>query len=100
MQSTKKIDIRSLSPEQLAQHFKDMGEPAFRAKQVYQWLWEKSARDFEQMSNLSKDLRKKLAENYTINAVEINNAQFSNDHTIKNAFRLITASIKFPYTNF
>jgi 23S rRNA (adenine2503-C2)-methyltransferase len=46
MQSTKKTDIRALSLEQLAQHFKDTGEPAFRAKQVYQWLWEKSARSF------------------------------------------------------
>jgi len=93
MQSTKKIDIRALSPEQLAQHFKEMGEPAFRAKQVYQWLWEKSARSFEEMSNLSKDLRKKLDDGYAINTVEISNAQFSNDHTIKNAFRLYDGNI-------
>ncbi|RYF25049.1 MAG: 23S rRNA (adenine(2503)-C(2))-methyltransferase RlmN [Flavobacteriales bacterium] len=93
MINSKKTDIRSLDLPQLQKHFTEMQEPAYRAKQVYQWLWEKSARDFEQMSNLSKDLRKKLAENYTINAVEINNAQFSNDHTIKNAFRLHDGNI-------
>mgnify|MGYP006196326477 CR=1 FL=1 len=93
MISTKKIDIRSLDLPQLQQHFTEMKEPAYRAKQVYQWLWEKSARSFEEMSNLSKDLRKKLDENYTINVVEINSAQFSNDHTIKNAFRLYDGNI-------
>jgi len=70
-----------------------MKEPAYRAKQVYQWLWEKSARSFEEMSNISKDLRKKLDENYVINIVEVNNSQFSNDHTIKNAFRLYDGNI-------
>jgi 23S rRNA (adenine2503-C2)-methyltransferase len=91
--STKKIDIRSLDLPSLQQHFTEMKEPAYRAKQVYQWLWEKSARSFEEMSNLSKDLRKKLDHNYTINIVEINSAQFSNDHTIKNAFRLYDGNI-------
>lgn len=90
---TTKTDIRSLSLIQLQQHFTEMKEPAYRAKQVYQWLWEKSARSFEEMSNLSKDLRKKLDENYTINAVEVNNTQFSNDQTIKNTFRLFDGNI-------
>ncbi|MGY0038921.1 23S rRNA (adenine(2503)-C(2))-methyltransferase RlmN [Pedobacter sp. NJ-S-72] len=85
--------MRSLSLIQLQQHFTEMKEPAYRAKQVYQWLWEKSARSFEEMSNLSKDLRKKLDENYTINAVEVNNTQFSNDQTIKNTFRLYDGNI-------
>ena len=62
MSNTKKIDIRSLDLPQLQQHFTEMKEPAYRAKQVYQWLWEKSARSFEEMSNLSKELRKKLDE--------------------------------------
>ncbi|RZL16264.1 MAG: 23S rRNA (adenine(2503)-C(2))-methyltransferase RlmN, partial [Pedobacter sp.] len=70
-----------------------MKEPSYRAKQVYQWLWEKSARSFEEMSNLSKDLRAKLDEQYAINVVEVNNSQFSNDHTIKNAFRLYDGNI-------
>jgi 23S rRNA (adenine2503-C2)-methyltransferase len=90
---TKKTDIRSLDLAQLQQHFTAMKEPSYRAKQVYQWLWEKSARTFAEMSNLSKELRIKLDENYAINVVEVNNSQFSNDHTIKNTFRLYDGNI-------
>jgi 23S rRNA (adenine2503-C2)-methyltransferase len=90
---TKKTDIRALDLIQLQQHFTAMQEPAYRAKQVYQWLWEKSARTFEEMSNLSKDLRKKLDENFAINVVQVNNSQFSNDQTIKSSFRLYDGNI-------
>ncbi|NQX55146.1 23S rRNA (adenine(2503)-C(2))-methyltransferase RlmN [Pedobacter panaciterrae] len=93
MLTTKKTDIRSLDLAQLQQHFTAMKEPSYRAKQVYQWLWEKSARTFAEMSNLSKELRIKLDENYAINVVEVNNSQFSNDHTIKNTFRLYDGNI-------
>jgi 23S rRNA (adenine2503-C2)-methyltransferase len=93
MLAIKKTDIRSLDLVQLQQHFTAMNEPAYRAKQVYQWLWQKSARTFGEMSNLSKDLRAKLDENYVIQAVEVNNSQFSNDHTIKNTFRLYDGNI-------
>ena len=89
----KKTDIRALELTQLQQHFTSINEPSYRAKQVYQWLWEKSARTFEEMSNLSKELRKKLDEHFAINVVEINNSQFSNDHTIKNTFRLYDGNI-------
>ncbi|RZK60239.1 MAG: 23S rRNA (adenine(2503)-C(2))-methyltransferase RlmN, partial [Pedobacter sp.] len=88
MVTAKKIDIRSLDLPQLQQHLTALQQPAFRAKQIYQWLWEKSATTFEEMSNLSKDLRKTLEEGFSINAVQVNNSQFSNDHTIKNTFRL------------
>jgi 23S rRNA (adenine2503-C2)-methyltransferase len=90
---TKKTDIRALDLVQLQQQFTAMNEPAYRAKQVYQWLWEKSARTFDEMSNLSKDLRKKLDENFAINVVEVSNSQFSNDQTIKSAFRLYDGNI-------
>ena len=93
MPATSKIDIRSLELSQLQQHFTAMQEPAYRAKQVYQWLWEKSARSFAEMSNLSKDLRAKLDASYAINVVEVNKSQISNDHTIKNAFRLHDGNI-------
>jgi 23S rRNA (adenine2503-C2)-methyltransferase len=90
---TKKTDIRALDLAQLQQQFIDMKEPAYRAKQVYQWLWEKSARTFEEMSNLSKELRKKLDENFAINVVQVSNSQFSNDQTIKSSFRLYDGNI-------
>ncbi|WP_316811355.1 23S rRNA (adenine(2503)-C(2))-methyltransferase RlmN [Pedobacter heparinus] len=93
MPATHKIDIRSLELPQLQQHFTAMQEPAYRAKQVYQWLWEKSARSFAEMSNLSKDLRNKLDTQYAINVVEVNKSQISTDHTIKNAFRLYDGNI-------
>lgn len=93
MVTAKKTDIRALDLPQLQQHLTAMKQPAFRAKQIYQWLWEKSATSFEQMSNLSKDLRKALDDTFTINAVQVNNSQFSNDQTIKNTFKLADGNI-------
>jgi 23S rRNA (adenine2503-C2)-methyltransferase len=83
-----KIDIRSLSLPQLQEHFIRMDEKAFRAKQVYEWLWKKSCVSFDEMSNISKELRTKLEETFTINNVKIHNSQFSADKTIKNSFIL------------
>lgn len=83
-----KIDIRSLTLAGIEKFFSEIGEKSFRAKQVYSWLWEKSATDFDQMSNLSKELRIKLNGFFTINSVKIHTSQFSNDRTIKNSFRL------------
>lgn len=89
----KKTDIRALSLEQLKETLVKHGEKAFRAKQVYEWLWVKSARSFDEMTNLSKDLRTMLNENFSINAVDILKAQKSNDGTIKNAFKLYDSNI-------
>jgi 23S rRNA (adenine2503-C2)-methyltransferase len=86
--ANKKIDIRSLSLEALQEHFTGLGEKSFRAKQVYEWLWKKSCFTFDEMSNLSKELRTKLSENFSINHVKINSSQFSSDKTIKNSFVL------------
>jgi len=83
-----KIDVRSLTLEALEKYFSEIGEKSFRAKQVYSWLWEKAVSDFDQMSNLSKDLRNKLKELFTINAAKVHISQFSNDRTIKNTFKL------------
>src|SRR3546814_5333264 len=65
-----------------------MGEKAFRAKQIYAWLWQKSCVDFEEMSNLSKPLRDMLQETFTINAVTVRREQRSSDRTIKSSFAL------------
>ena len=83
-----KIDIRSLSLDVLQQHFIAMDEKGFRAKQVYEWLWKKSCLSFDEMSNISKELRTKLNENFIINNVKINTSQISADKTIKNSFIL------------
>ena len=83
-----KIDIRSLGLEALEEHFIRMGEKSFRAKQIYEWLWKKSCVSFNEMSNISKELRTKLDENFVINNVKINSSQVSADKTIKNSFIL------------
>lgn len=86
-------NIRNLSSDQLRQWFTDHGEQAFRAKQVWEWLWKKSARSFDEMTNLSKPLRDKLKEHFVLNAVAIDTCQISRDRTIKNAFRLFDGNI-------
>lgn len=83
-----KKDIRSLSLNDLKSFFESVNEKPFRAKQVYEWLWKKSARSFSEMNNLSKELRQKLEENFVINAVIVDASQISKDRTIKSSFRL------------
>ena len=82
------MDIRTLSQEKLTAFFVEHGEKAFRAKQVYEWLWKKGARDFEGMTNLSKATRQMLDTHFMLRPVTLSNQQKSNDGTIKCAFRL------------
>ncbi len=93
MSIVKKQDIRSLDLTALQGIFKEMGESNFRAKQVYEWLWQKSAISFDEMSNLSKVLREKLNEDFEIRAVKIGKQQKSSDRTIKNTFTLFDGNI-------
>ena len=86
-------NIRNFSLDEIKTYLSTLGEPAFRAKQIYEWLWVKSARNFDEMSNLSKTLREKLKENLVINPVETHHSQFSADKTIKNAFKLYDGNI-------
>ena len=58
------MDIKSMTLEELKEEFKMQGLPAFRANQVYQWMHQKLAAGFEDMTNLSKDLRRELEEKY------------------------------------
>lgn len=64
------------------------GQPAFRAKQIYEWLWKKSATSFDQMQNLPKDLRAWLNEEFSMNPVAVEESQISADRTIKSSFLL------------
>ena len=83
-----KPNIRSLSLEELIKVFVDKGEKEYRAKQVYEWLWKKNVRNFDEMTNLSKNLRKFLDENFSIPHIQIKYFQQSLDGTIKNAVNL------------
>ncbi len=85
---TNKKDIRALSKEQLRTFFESKGDKAFRGDQVYAWLWQKSAHDFVDMTNLSKATRDMLQNNFVINHINVDNFQRSNDGTVKNAIRL------------
>ena len=86
MTATKK-NIRYLSLSELEHYFDGLNEKKFRAKQVYEWLWQKHAHSFEAMTNLSKDLRAKLAENFTLPALAIDATQYSSDGTVKSRFK-------------
>ena len=85
---TKKKDIRALTKEQLRDFFVKNGDKAFRGNQVYDWLWSKSLHSFEDMTNLSKQTREMLENNFVINNIEVDSMQKSDDGTIKNGIKL------------
>lgn len=80
--------IRNLSLEMLKQEMVQHGEPAFRAKQVYEWIWKKSARSFDAMGNIPKLTREWLAANFDLQCVTTAEMQVSTDRTIKSSFAL------------
>ena len=86
--SVKKKDIRALTKDQLRDFFVSEGDKPFRGNQVYEWLWRKSAHSFDDMTNISKETRHILEDNFVINHIEVDTIQRSNDGTIKNAVRL------------
>ncbi|MVT07554.1 23S rRNA (adenine(2503)-C(2))-methyltransferase RlmN [Chitinophaga tropicalis] len=83
-----KQNIRHLSLPELQEYFGSIGEKAFRAKQVYEWLWLKHATTFDAMTNLSRELRSKLEQHFTLPAISVDTTQHSDDGTIKSRFRL------------
>lgn len=103
IEQAKKRNIRDLSLVEMQAFFTENGEKAFRAKQLYEWLWQKSARNFEQMTNLSKSLREFLDTHFDLPAVTLAEEQISSDRTIKNAFQLadgkITEGVLIPATD-
>ncbi len=81
-------DIKSMNPAELEQDFKELGLQKFRAKQVFTWL-HRGARSFDEMTNLSKDLRLRLSEQYEISSPEVVRKQESKkDGTIKYLWRM------------
>ncbi len=83
-----KRDIRKLSLEDLSNVFLELNEKPFRANQVWEWLWKKSATSFDEMSNISLQLRFQLQSQFIINPVSVKTTQHSNDGTVKTAFEL------------
>ena len=98
-----KKDIRRCTKEEICSFFILHNVPSFHGKQVYEWLWQKAAIDFDQMTNISKAHRALLDKHFIINQANIAKVQISNDGTIKNAVLLyddkVVESVLIPAKN-
>jgi 23S rRNA (adenine2503-C2)-methyltransferase len=81
-------NLRHISSSELITLVAQLGEKPYRVKQIEEWIWKKGASEIDDMSNLSKTFRDKLKENYTLNKLQIDHTQISDDTTIKNRFIL------------
>ena len=79
--------LSSFSLEELKQLIIDQAEKPFRAKQVYEWLWQKQVSTYDEMLNIPLKLRNHLKSNYSFNKVTVADEQKSTDGTIKSAFK-------------
>lgn len=80
--------IYAMTNKQMQDAFLEMGEKKYRANQVFEWIYTKNVYDFHQMTNLSKDLQKKLSETFSSELLTIKEKQVSKDGTIKYLFEL------------
>ena len=87
MSHAAKQNIRNLSKNQIAEYLEGIGEKKFRLQQIWEWLWQKHAFDFQSMSNLSKTLRAQLEDSFSFPSLKINTTQYSEDGTIKVGFK-------------
>ncbi len=81
-------DIRTQSLADLKQSFAGIGQPAYRAKQVFDWMWKLGAKGFDDMSNVPAALRKELSEKFTFESITLDVRQNSEDGTIKSRYKL------------
>src|SRR5258708_19389580 len=87
--NTGKKNIRHLTLSELEQYFETIGEKKFRAREVNEWIRQKHAHSFEAMTNLSKELRQRLVEEFSLPALGVDATQYSADGTIKSRFRTV-----------
>jgi 23S rRNA (adenine2503-C2)-methyltransferase len=83
---TIKKNIRELSLTDLQNALVEIGEQKFRGKQIFEWLWQKDASSFSEMTNLGLALREKLEHSFFIDKIALEDQQISSDKTIKCAF--------------
>jgi len=88
MNGDAKTDIRSLSLAEIENFFIENKEKPFRARQVYEWLWKKGCRSFDEMTSLSKESRQFMVEQFTFPVLSVEKEFSSTDGTIKSLFRL------------
>ena len=82
-------NIKDYTLEELQEELINLGEKKFRAEQIYKWLYVEKVKSFEEMTNLSKELREKLNKEYTICNFNILKKQESKDGTIKYLFDVL-----------
>ncbi len=80
-------NIRHVEVAEIERFIGKLGEKPFRVKQIVEWLWQKHAHSFDEMTNLSKELRKQLEETFLFPALKINTTQLSEDGTLKTRFQ-------------
>ena len=94
-------DIRSLSYDELSEEILNLGFPKFRINQIFSWVHEKSVSSFDEMTNISKDMRQKLSEYFYFDNISINTKLVSKiDDTVKYLFTLSDGEyvdLSFPY---
>ena len=80
-------NIRHLSLEELTEFFESIGEKSYRINQVWEWLWQKHAFSFADMTNLSRELRQHLGDHFSFPALITDEVQYSEDGTVKSRFK-------------
>ena len=95
MESSKNI-LMGMTPDELKAAVKELGMPAFTGGQIAKWLYDKHVMSIDEMTNISKNNRERLAEHFTVGAMQPIDCQKSKDGTIKYLFP--TASGKFVET--
>ena len=81
------VDLRSLTHGRLLELLKELGQPAFRAKQIEEWIWEKGATSFDDMTNLPKTLRAQLSAQFSLGGTTEAARQISEDGSRKYLLR-------------
>ncbi len=80
-------NIRQVEVADIERFISKIGEKPFRVKQIVEWLWQKHAHSFDEMTNLSKDLRSLLENEFQLPALQINTTQQSEDGNLKTRFK-------------
>lgn len=83
-----KRNLKDLAFDELAEVIKKLGEPPFRARQIFRWMYKKQICEIGEMSNLPKSLRENLSKEYCASGLELADKKLSEDGTIKYLFRL------------
>lgn len=82
------MDIRSLNVQEISSYIDRLEQPTYRAEQIYQWIWQKGVRSFDQMTNLPISLRNDLSSYFILNNIVLASTSISRDKTIKYGIRL------------